>query len=51
MHVKRSFLVELRDKGKRGFLLPAEQIAPTGEELLEGLKVIANDIMAASSVR
>eukprot|EP00939_MAST-03C_sp_MAST-3C-sp1_P001773 g1773.t1 len=33
----RSFTVELRDDGKHGFLLPKEQIKPTGEEALAGL--------------
>lgn len=38
--VKNSFLVELRDRGRRGFLLPPDQIVPSGEELWEALKVL-----------
>ena len=39
-HVKYSLPVELRDKGSYGFLLPPEQIIPTGEETFEGLKAL-----------
>lgn len=31
-----SYTYELRDQGEFGFILPAEQIVPNGEELLEG---------------
>ena len=40
LEVKYSFSVELRDKGRYGFLLPKEQIIPTGEETFEGLKAL-----------
>ena len=40
LKVKYSFSVELRDKGRYGFLLPKEQIIPTGEETFEGLKAL-----------
>ena len=43
--VKHSFLVELRDRGRRGFVLPPEQIVPTGEETWVGLKVILNHLL------
>ena len=33
--------VELRDTGMFGFLLPADQIIPSGEETFEGLKTYA----------
>jgi len=39
--VKYSYVVELRDTGRFAFLLPEDQILPTGEEMLEGLKTIA----------
>lgn len=32
-----SYTYELRDKGKYGFMLPANQIIPTGEETLDSL--------------
>ncbi|XP_046542366.1 carboxypeptidase A1-like [Haliotis rubra] len=35
--IKYSVSLELRDKGQYGFLLPAEQIIPTGEETLAGI--------------
>ena len=39
-----SFGVELRDTGKYGFLLPEDQIIPTGEETLAAVKVMAHAI-------
>ena len=38
--IKYSYGVELRDTGKYGFLLPAEQIIPSGKETLEALKAL-----------
>jgi len=35
--IKYSYGVELRDKGDYGFLLPPDQIIPTGEEIFAGL--------------
>jgi hypothetical protein len=32
------FTIELRDKGKNGFLLPEEEIIPTGQEMFEAVK-------------
>ena len=37
--IKFPFLIELRDKGDYGFLLPAEQIEPTALESWAGIKV------------
>ncbi|KAK2765955.1 hypothetical protein FQN54_007470 [Arachnomyces sp. PD_36] len=34
------FTAELRDTGDYGFILPAEQIVPTGEETWEGVKAL-----------
>jgi hypothetical protein len=31
--VKYSFIVELRDRGDNGFILPRQQIIPTGESV------------------
>ncbi|OWA53087.1 Carboxypeptidase B [Hypsibius exemplaris] len=39
--IKYVYTVELRDTGEFGFLLPAEQILPSGLETFEGVKVIA----------
>ena len=35
-----SFTTELRDTGYYGFVLPPEQIIPSGEELFAGMKVV-----------
>ncbi|WP_411016248.1 M14 family zinc carboxypeptidase, partial [Salmonella sp. s51884] len=45
-----SYVVELRDTGNHGFLLPADQIVPSGEESYDGVValldyVIANDYL------
>lgn len=40
LNVIYSFSVELRDEGRYGFLLPKDQIIPTGEETFEGLKAL-----------
>ncbi|KAG8180463.1 hypothetical protein JTE90_001996 [Oedothorax gibbosus] len=42
--IKYSYTLELRDTGKHGFLLPAEQILPTGEETWAGVKAMAKAI-------
>jgi murein tripeptide amidase MpaA len=39
-----SYGVELRDTGKTGFLLPEDQILPSGEETLAAVKVMATAI-------
>ncbi|KAG7175044.1 Carboxypeptidase B-like 5 [Homarus americanus] len=41
---KYSYTIELRDKGEFGFLLPEDQIIPTGEETMAGVLVLANFI-------
>ncbi|GMI12577.1 hypothetical protein TrVE_jg1346 [Triparma verrucosa] len=42
-----SYGVELRDTGKYGFLLPEDQIIPSGEETLAGVKVLAHAVLEA----
>ncbi|KAK3591371.1 hypothetical protein CHS0354_040333 [Potamilus streckersoni] len=42
--IKYSYGVELRDTGKYGFLLPSDQIIPSGEETLRGLVALAKFI-------
>ena len=42
-----SYGVELRDTGKYGFLLPEDQIIPSGEETLPAVKVLAHAVLEA----
>lgn len=39
-----SFTVELRDTGRNGFVLPAAQILPSGQEAFEGVKYLLQNI-------
>ncbi|CAL8070156.1 unnamed protein product [Orchesella dallaii] len=39
-----TYIYELRDKGRYGFLLPPTQIVDTAEEFKDGLKVIINEL-------
>lgn len=48
LNVKWSYAYELRDQGRYGFLLPADQIIPSGIETFESLKVIALQGILAS---
>ncbi|XP_062579516.1 carboxypeptidase B-like [Saccostrea cucullata] len=43
--IKYSYGVELRDTGKYGFLLPPEEIIPSGKETLEALIALANYVV------
>ena len=42
-----SYLVELRDKGANGFILPADQIMPTARETFAGLKAGIRTVFAS----
>ena len=37
LRVPVTFTYELRDKGRYGFILPADQIIPNGEEVLDSI--------------
>ena len=41
-----AFTTECRDTGYYGFLLPPEQIIPSGEELFAGMKVVFEKLIA-----
>merc|ERR1711894_784020 len=41
-NITYSYGVELRDKGQNGFLLPASEIIPSGEETLAAILALAN---------
>lgn len=47
LKVKYSYTVELRDEGNYGFILPANEIIPSGEEVLAFLRVIAKAVLKA----
>ncbi|XP_055304258.1 zinc carboxypeptidase-like [Sitodiplosis mosellana] len=40
------YKIELRDKGKHGFVLPADQIIPNAIEVLNGLKAMVKEAKA-----
>ena len=43
-NIKYSFALELRDKGRYGFLLPVDQIRATNEETWAGVRAMAVEI-------
>jgi len=45
LKVVYSFTCELRDTGAYGFLLPTNQIRPTGEEIFAGMLVMAQTVL------
>lgn len=47
LNVTHSYIVELRDRGVFGFLLPADQIQPTAEETLDA---IVESVLAINSL-
>jgi carboxypeptidase B len=38
--------IELRDTGRYGFLLPESEIIPTGQETLQAVLTVAEDVIA-----
>jgi len=40
-----SFTTELRDTGRHGFVLPKDQIIPSGEEMWAGFEVVINRLI------
>ncbi|KAH8805594.1 putative metallocarboxypeptidase ecm14 [Xylogone sp. PMI_703] len=45
LNVRYSFQIKLRDTGSYGFLLPKENIVPTGEELFNALKYFGDFLL------
>jgi murein tripeptide amidase MpaA len=39
------FTAELRDMGNHGFVLPADQIVPSGEEVYEGVRYLLQNMV------
>lgn len=48
--IKFSFCYELRDTGKAGFMLPPDQIKPSGEETFVAVKSMVKDVMSYHKV-
>jgi len=44
-----AYTIELRDTGRHGFVLPADQIKPSGEELWEAERVVLQKMVDVSS--
>lgn len=40
LKIKYTYTIELRDKGKHGFVLPAQYIIPTAKEALEAVLTV-----------
>lgn len=47
MKMKYSYTVELRDEGRYGFVLPADQIIKAGDEAMAFLRVLAKYVSQA----
>lgn len=45
-----SYQIKLRDTGSYGFLLPADQIIPTGEELLNAIKYLGDFLLGNDGI-
>ena len=45
LNIPYVYTIELRDTGLHGFLLPPEQIIPTGEEIMAFHVVVAQKII------
>jgi extracellular matrix protein 14 len=45
LKVKYTYQIKLRDAGTYGFLLPKEQIVPTGHEVLESIRFLADFLL------
>ncbi|KAL8405930.1 hypothetical protein RB596_004681 [Gaeumannomyces avenae] len=50
MRAKFSYQIKLRDRGIYGFLLPPEEIVPTGEEMFHALKYYADFLLGNNGI-
>jgi len=49
LNVTYSFAVELRDRGRYGFLLPPNQIVPSGKELVKAVTAMIQAVQKENS--
>ncbi|KAK3945013.1 hypothetical protein QBC46DRAFT_278284 [Diplogelasinospora grovesii] len=50
LHARYSYQIKLRDTGSYGFLLPSENIIPTGEEMLQALKYFVDYLLGNNGI-
>jgi extracellular matrix protein 14 len=50
MKAHYSYQVKLRDTGSYGFLLPAENIVPTGEEMFAAMKYFSDYLLGNNGI-
>ena len=50
MHVRYSFQIKLRDTGSYGFLLPSDNIIPTGEEAFNAVKYFGDFLLSNKGI-
>ena len=50
LKARYSYQVKLRDTGSYGFLLPKENIVPTGEEMLAALKYFGDFLLGNNGI-
>ncbi|KAH6626347.1 hypothetical protein B0J18DRAFT_424611 [Chaetomium sp. MPI-SDFR-AT-0129] len=50
LHAKYSYQIKLRDTGSYGFLVPNDNIVPTGEEMLNALKYLGDYLLGNNGI-